>query len=384
MTRLLPAALLVLVGCGHHGGGPDGGADLSVAGAFAAHDKVDILFMVDNSPGGSYGIELVQRFPAFFKALQAASAAHPASYHIGVVTSDYGAGPYVLNQGQCHPGGDGGKLQVLPAAGTSTPAACSNFTLGNGVRFIDYTSLDGTSNVMGVPDVPTAFRCMASVGEAGCGFEHVLESVYRALHDPIAENAGFLRADALLVVLFVTDEDDCSGPADGDLFDPSPDGVAKYGTLHSFRCTQFGIICGDPPTPLSATAATPGRSDCRPMTPAEGGKLIDVQQYIDFFARPGGVKADPSDVILASIAPPPAPVGVQLTMPCADQVNTPQCPILNHSCVAPTNAIFFGDPAVRLAAVVGAAATSQQTSLCDSNFTPALDDLAQKIIARLR
>ncbi len=136
--------------------------------------------------------------------------------------------------------------------------------------------------------------------------------------------------------------------------------------------------------PLAAATPMSGRDDCRPLTQAEGGKLFDVQRYIDFFARPGGVKADPSDVILASIAAPPAPFGWTITSPCVDQVNTPQCPILNHSCVAPANPLFFGDPAVRLSAVVDAAYTSQRSSSCETDYSPAVDGLAQKIIARLR
>jgi hypothetical protein len=388
MNRFLVAALLALGGCGHHDGGADAGAgaDLGFTGAFAAHDKVDILFMIDNSPSGPYRQEVANRFPGFIKDLQAAAAAmHPASYHIGVVTSDYGAGPYTLNNGQCHPGGDGGKLQIAPAAGSAGVSVdCTNLSLGGGGNFIDYDQIQGTSNVLGVADVPTAFSCIEAVGGAGCGFEHQLESVYRALHDPIAENVGFLRDDALLVVLFATDEDDCSAPADGDLFDPSADGVAKYGVLHSFRCTQFGVTCSDPPMPLPATAITLSYT-CAPLNQADGGKLIDVQKYIDFFAGPGGVKADPSDVILASIAAPPIPFGSMVTSPCADQPNTASCPILNHSCVSATNPQqFFGDPGVRLAAVVGAASTSQQTLLCDADFTPAFDGLAQKIIARLQ
>jgi hypothetical protein len=251
------------------------------------------------------------------------------------------------------------------------------------VRFIDYNLVDSTNNVMGT-DLLNAFNCMASVGDGGCGFEHQLESTYRALHDGILENEGFLRSDALLVVVFVTDEDDCSAPADGDLFDPSPDGIAKYGVLHSFRCTQFGITCSDPPAPLVPTSTMGPLANCRPLSQADGGKLIDVQKYIDYFARPGGVKTDPSDVILASIAAPPTPFGWQITSPCADQVNTPDCPILSHSCRAANSNSLFGDPAVRLAAVVGAAYTSSQFSMCETDDTPALDDLAQKIIARLR
>ena len=41
----------------------------------------------------------------------------------------------------------------------------------------------------------------------------------RRAHNNIAENAGFLRDDALLAVVFVTNEDDGSAPPDTDLFD---------------------------------------------------------------------------------------------------------------------------------------------------------------------
>ena len=384
-ASLTVASLLLLAACNHHTTTP-APPDMAFAGAFAPHDKVDILFMIDNSPGGSYDNELIKRFPLLLKALDAGAAAgHPASYHIGVVTSDLGAGPFTLNQGQCHPDGDNGVLQVLPAAGAVLPAgvSCSGFSLGGGVRFLEYDQLAGTNNIMGEPDVASAFSCMAAVGEAGCGFEHVLESTYRALSGTVAENAGFLRDDALLVVFYVTDEDDCSAPPDGDLFDPSPDGIAKYGTLHSFRCTQFGVSCSTPPAPLSGVAMPPS-TECAPLNRADGGKLFDVQRYIDFFDRPGGVKADPSDVILASISAPPTPVGVTVTMPCADQVNTPSCPILNHSCVLATNPQFFGDPALRLRTVVDAAQTALPFSLCEGDFSGEMDAVARAITARLR
>src|ERR1700760_4397666 len=134
MRQIVVVALLVGVGggCKHSSGGaPDAGADLAFAGAFAAHDKVDVLFMIDDSPGIPYVHEFIKRFPSFVKALDnAAMANHPASYHFGIVSSDLGAGPYTLNQGQCHPGGDGGKLQIGPAANATLPAgvSCSAFS----------------------------------------------------------------------------------------------------------------------------------------------------------------------------------------------------------------------------------------------------------------
>jgi hypothetical protein len=351
-------------------------------------NKVDLLFMIDNSPSmAPKQNELVKRFPQLIKALDTfAMQGSPASYHIGVINSDLGAGPYTLNQGQCHPGGDGAKLQVTPAAGAQLPAgvSCTNFALAGGVRYIDYNQLTGTNNIMGEPDVASAFSCMAAVGEAGCGFEHQLEASYRALHDTIAENTGFLRSDAILAVVYVTDEDDCSAPANSDLFDPSTNGVNMYGTLHSFRCTQFGVQCnGQPVPPMSISNLT----GCTSYDISNGGKLTDLNTYINFFTKPaaqGGVKIDPNDVILVAIDAASDPVGVQITMPCADQVNTPSCPILNHSCVAAAAPMtFFGDPAVRINQVVNAARHNNLTSICDTDYTAAMTALGQLIVSQI-
>ena len=86
-------------------------------------NKVDILFMIDNSPSMiPKQNELKNRFPLLIKKLEDfASKGNPAWYHIGVVTSDLGSGQFTLGSGaQCHPGGDGG--QAAPAATTTAPA----------------------------------------------------------------------------------------------------------------------------------------------------------------------------------------------------------------------------------------------------------------------
>ncbi|MDB4970775.1 MAG: hypothetical protein JWN44_6464, partial [Myxococcales bacterium] len=72
------------------------------------------------------------------------------------------------------------------------------------------------------------------------------------------------------------------------------------------------------------------------------------------------------------------------TAPCGDVANQSSCLILSHSCVNSTSASFFGDPTVRISAVVNAVPNSQLTSLCDADYGPALDGLAQKILARLQ
>ena len=76
MYRRWSAALLLLAACSHHG--TTGAPDMAFVPAFAAHDKVDLLFMVDNSVGSVYGQALRMSVPLLVKALeQAAAAGHP-------------------------------------------------------------------------------------------------------------------------------------------------------------------------------------------------------------------------------------------------------------------------------------------------------------------
>src|SRR4029078_9630115 len=78
------------------------------------------------------------------------------------------------------------------------------------------------------------------------GFEQQLSSVRHALDPNLAPagNAGFLRADAFLAVILVTNEDDCSVPANSMLFDPASRLVsAALGPLSPYRCNEYGHVC---------------------------------------------------------------------------------------------------------------------------------------------
>lgn len=374
------ALVLALAACGSGERAPTVLTPIPVGGRI---DKVDILFMMDDSPSNPYVSEVKARFPALAAELELPKP-FPVSYHFGVVTSDLGAGPFTLGGGQCHPDGDGGKLQLLGAAADT---ACKPVT--GGVRFIDY-STDGTNNLPAGQDLPTTFGCMASVGDKGCGFEHQLESVYRALHDPPPENAGFLRDDALLVVYFVTDEDDCSFPPDSDVGDPSK--TAEYGALLSYRCTHLGVTCNGMLMPNGPAGPF---TDCHGATAEEGGKLFDPQRYIDFFTKPraqAGIKDDPGMVVLGAISPPASPVESLNASPspmppgpyqsCSGPVDGMTCAtVVQHSCFAPMNSQFFGDPAVRLRQVVDSSRYPLEWSLCDLPYQTPLDSLGSAIIS---
>jgi hypothetical protein len=346
----------------------------------------DILFMIDNSPSMSpKQLRLRAQLGNMIQVLDDfAMKGNPGSYHLGVITSDLGAGQFNLGGGQCHPGGDGGKLQPLGAA---HDPSCQPPT---GANFLIYDQLASTTNAPPMQDVATTLGCMVTVGDKGCGFEHQLESVYRALHDMPAENAGFLRDGAVLVVVFLTDEDDCSAPPDTDLFDPAQ--TASYGALLSYRCTQYGVVCGTPAVAPPYGDSVVPLAGCAPA-PNPPGKLFDVSRYQRFFRSPasaGGAKPNPADVALFAIDAPADPFRVELANPnpvppgpyvtCPGPIDGKTCAVvLDHSCAAADDPSVTGDPAVRLNAVVGAPFLG--ASICDASYSAALAALGNTIVS---
>src|SRR6185503_20633166 len=86
----------------------------------------------------------------------------------------------------------------------------------------------GGDNFVG--DISAVFSCIALLGDTGCNFEHQFRSVQTALERSFyaddTENGGFLRDDAYLGVIMLTNEDDCSAPADSDVFNPGQSHVS--------------------------------------------------------------------------------------------------------------------------------------------------------------
>ncbi|HWE31811.1 MAG TPA: hypothetical protein VHB97_27610, partial [Polyangia bacterium] len=328
-------------------------------------NKVDVLFVLDDSPAMGPMLDAWRAsLPRLVAALDAlATTGSPIWYHFGVVTGDLGAGVETLPALGCRPDGDGAKLHT----GGLTPAG--------GVHYLDDNLIAGTTNIFG--DIAAALDELADVGAAGCAFQSPLEAAYRALHD--YNGFGFLRSDALLVVVFVGNSDDCSVAPTSDLFDGSAAGVSAYGTLDRFRCTQFGIACNGAPVPPTSVS---GLTGCTPRAPTDGGKLLDAQRYIDFLTNPaaqGGVKVDPDDVALVAVTAPSDPVGVIVTSPCSADASVASCPQLDHSCTSASDARFFGDPAVRLGTVIQSARNVVRASVCEQNDDAVVDAIGNQV-----
>jgi hypothetical protein len=153
--------------------------------------KVDLLFVIDNS--GSMEdeqINLVNSFPSFIDEIQV-QLADADGYHIGVISTDlYAFDGTCLQEGAMitQTGGTGASNQV-----------CAPYAEGH--RYM--TEMD---------NLDTAFSCAAQIGISGDGNERGMQTITAALSDgmngPGGCNEGFLRDDALLVVVLITDEED--------------------------------------------------------------------------------------------------------------------------------------------------------------------------------
>src|SRR5690606_11799852 len=134
--------------------------------------------------------------------------------HIGVISTDLGSGDFASPHTSCGADGDQARLLSEPRL-PACEAIDGNYLLRVNAGGEILSNFEG--------GIEESFQCMAVLGSRGCEYEQPLEAMRRALDGSVAENAGFLRADAVLGVVFLTDEDDCSARVPA-LFDPdNPD-----------------------------------------------------------------------------------------------------------------------------------------------------------------
>jgi len=311
---------------------------------------VDILFLIDDS--GSMKEEqdsLKANFHRFISVLESIDGGLP-SVHIGVTSSDLGTsaidGSHGQAVGSCVGDGKAGALRAVPGGG---PRFLSDLDDGHGGRTRNYTGA--------LTDV---FAQIADVGIAGCGIEQHLEAMKRALDRTNTANAGFLRDDAYLAVIVIADEDDCS-LAKGALFDGNP-GDPGYGDRVNFRCTQEGVECDSPGTPLDQVGV---RHDCHPRY--DSTLVTQTDRYVQFLKT---LKADPRDVVVAGIVGDEGPFTIK---------SKNGQPILDHSCqyAGPTET-QFAFPAIRTGDFLTQfPGRNTRTTICNSDLSSGLVQVAE-------
>jgi hypothetical protein len=177
--------------------------------------KVDFLFVIDNS--GSMQDEqanLIANFPGFISGIQSVLA-NVDEYQVGVVTTD----AYTYNQGS--PG-----CNVMGGLVTQTGGSFSSNQV-----CVPYAS--GANYMTEADDLPTAFSCAAQVGTNGSGTERPMQALINVAEKvnggPGQCNDGFLRDDALLVAVIITDEWD--GPNDPETQGSAGDPMSWYNSV---------------------------------------------------------------------------------------------------------------------------------------------------------
>lgn len=192
----------------------------------------------------------------------------------------------------CAGDGDGGRLVAMPrtlsCAGPEGATYIRDIPQGGDARLRNYEG-----------GLDEAVACLLQVGTLGCGFEQPLAAAVRAT-DP-SVNPDFMRPAAVLGILFLTDEDDCSAKND-QLFSGCSDGdECPLGALTSFRCFEHGVSCNQP------DLREPGlKTGCD----ADDGSSW-LQSPRDMARTIRSRRSSAGHVVIGFVAPPSGPIRVE-------------------------------------------------------------------------
>jgi hypothetical protein len=196
--------------------------------------KLDLVFLIDNSASMLPKQEKLQReFPKLIDALKSENRDPPLpDLRIAIVNSDLGTGA----SGRCAKRyGDRGVFQVPGAAECGVKP---------GATFLEYEN-GKNLNFAADKDLSEVFGCLAvNIGQRGCGFEQPLQALNWAFNlegnIQTQGNGGFIRDDALLGIVILTDEDDCSMEPNSLLADED-----KFSSIENWnvRCATRGHQC---------------------------------------------------------------------------------------------------------------------------------------------
>jgi hypothetical protein len=333
-TALLATALAALSGCAGCDSVPDDALeDCQASQVVSGAVKTDILFVIDDS--GSMAGEQEAVRAALGRFVQTlASSPIGNDFQIGVTNTSV---EEYLNANGSQPSdfreyGSGPSTGVPYPAGALVAVDPTNLVSGNASTYGDYyygTPDPGFSGstilTWDAANLTTAFRNNVLVGTVGASREQPLRAAQLALSTELeagGENVGFMRPGARLAIIFVTDEDDWSGPADA--------------------------------TITSDTLAQGNRDD------AASSKLLQVSDFVAFLQGP--IAGERRDVVVAAIAGVTCTGGVCTNTLCSGAQRRPD----------------------RILQVLDAlpAAKTRLASICDTSFDQALDDFAVAMMSQ--
>lgn len=412
LVRLAPALITctaLLTGCPNQELAPITPCTVSGTSIDAAQtgvNKVDLLFVIDNSGSMSQEqVKLGQQLPKLVRVLLTGDRdgvpnadGQPdftpvASLHLGVVSSDMGVNgkngitgcgndswvaddpnPQVsMKRIPTKIHGDEGKLLHSPQVAITGVTIRENGMMiaprpqCNGVNVNRFLDVPRDANV---DEVARQFSCIAQLGVNGCGYEQQLESMWRALApsndnsfsgmttgqgNPSGYNAGFVRDDAILAVILVSDEEDCSSP------DASRD------VLYDTSTNARNVLCSRSPGALHPISRYV--EGLKSLKPANPDRIIFAG--IVGVPRADSTTAKTLDELLL------APEMQVMEQTEGDQIS------LKPSCISPKND-GKADPARRMVELAKAfGENGVVTSICEDDYGPALASVISKIAEKL-
>ena len=359
--------------------------DLCTA-AISLRRAVDILFVIDNSGsmGGEQGT-LAENFASFIDVLENQQVG--ANYRIGITTS---AGDGGLRATSCR-----GRLnEFLFTWQFGTIDERQRGCLDN--CDIDFISIpepwveksSGQTNLPPGLGMTEVLQCIGPQGINGPGFERPMEAMRNTLVNDVA---GFVRDDALLAVIFVTDEADCSmtdenigwiSSDEGEVFWTHPDRSS------SGVCWAAGVTCEGGPGVYDDCVAEDKDRDGLPTDDEDEAVLFPVQRYVDVLTDISEQKqmdGGQGEVLVALLA------GVPLDYPQTGEIIYEDSAFedfnleygIGPGCGQGTETIqnLPGIPPVRLRQFAEAFATEERNihSICSDDYSAPLQQIADAI-----
>jgi hypothetical protein len=288
-TAIAATLLAALSACACDSVPDDAIEDCEASQVVAGVVKTDILFVIDDSSsmGGEQTI-LQSGLAAFIQTLASSPIAN--EFQIGVTTSS-----------------------VADFDGNATPPA---------------GDLVGPVLVSTSVDLVPDFQAQVGVGTSGSGREQPFEAAKRALEKTTGANADLLRPGSQLAIIFLSDEDDCSGPTDAG---------------------------------IQTSAA------CRTAKADPASTLMSTESFASFLRGP--IRGETRDVVVAAIA------GV------APGTLAPSCGAAYCSDRSCSTATDKGDRFVELLGRFDPTRT-RLASICDPSFDEALNDFAVAMMSQ--
>jgi hypothetical protein len=379
--------------------------------------NVEILFVIDNS--GSMAeeqVKLVEAADVLFEQLDAANA----NYRVGFTTTDVGnpqcpdttpeAGGLVASSCETRLDDflfDNGSVDARDlacndlcsldaAALTIQPSSTDRDTSSKPRPWLERT--EGVTNLPATTDPLEAFRCFAPQGIAGCGFEAPLEAMYQAIQrseDDEDDNYGFMRANSAFAVVTLTDEEDCSNRAEwAEIF--SADGNQAFwsdpaaASPSSAVCWNAGVTCTGDPTQYDGCEPAEKNVEGDETTTFVDVVLHPLARYIETLEGIHLQKQEFNihhELVFTLIAGVEGN-GADWSVTYADAID-PEYQLAYG--IGPGCTSMAGDtavPPVRMRAVaediepIGSTGPLGLYSVCESDYTAAMADLAERITAQ--